>query len=233
MARRSARTHAAFLLGHLRESMKLLDCGCGPGSITCDLARLLPAGHVTGIDREATQVDRAREHAANQGITNVDFKVAPIYELPFPDGSFDVVFAHAVFEHLSTPERALAEVHRVLRPGGLAALRSPDWGGFIVAPETAEVQSALKRYIELQIANGGDVHAGRKLPALLRLGGFTSLCFSASYECYESAPLIAEYLAARLAAAKANSEAAALMEWSKHPDAVFAQAWCEIVGRRS
>jgi SAM-dependent methyltransferase len=233
MAQRSAQTHAAFLLPHLRGSSRLLDCGCGPGSVTCDFARMIPSGQVTGIDREASQIERARSHAASHRLTNVSFEISSIYELPFPDSSFDVVFAHAVFEHLSSPSRALAEVCRVLAPSGLVALRSPDWGGFIVAPDTPGLQSAIQRYIEIQTANGGDVHAGRKFPGLLRSAGFTSVSFSASYECYRSAAVIGEYLALRLAASNARAEAEALREWSRHPDAVFAQAWCEILGTRS
>jgi SAM-dependent methyltransferase len=233
MARRSAQTHAAFLLPHLRESSRLLDCGCGPGSVTCDFARRIPSGHVTGIDREASQIERARSHAAEQQLTNVKFDVGSVYELPFPDSSFDVVFAHAVFEHLSSPASALAEIHRVLSPGGLVALRSPDWGGFIIAPGTPGLDAAIERYTGMQTANGGDVHVGRKFPGLLRSAGFTSLAFSASYECYESPPFIGEYLALRLDSAGAREEAEALRAWSHHPDAIFAQAWCEILGTRA
>ncbi|MDR3457751.1 MAG: methyltransferase domain-containing protein [Verrucomicrobiae bacterium] len=233
MARRSAQTHAAFLLPHLRSSSRLLDCGCGPGSVTCDFARLLPSGQVVGVDRETSQVERARSHAAGLRLTNVKFEVGSIYELPFPDASFDIVFAHAVFEHLASPAVALAEVSRVLVPGGLVALRSPDWGGFIVAPDTPGLQSALRRYIAIQTANGGDVHVGRKFPGLLRASGFASPSFSATYECYPSPPLIGEYLALRLVSAGALAEAEALREWSRHPDAIFAQAWCEILGNRN
>lgn len=233
MAQRSAQTHAAFLLPHLRDSSRFLDCGCGPGSVTCDFARIIPSGHVTGIDREASQIERARSHAACHRLTNATFEVGSIYELPFPDSSFEVVFAHAVFEHLSSPSAALAEVRRVLAPGGLVALRSPDWGGFIVAPETPGLQSAIKRYTEIQIANGGDVQVGRKFPGLLRSAGFTSFSFSATYECYQSPPVIGEYLALRLESSDARAEAKALRDWSRHPDAIFAQAWCEILGTRS
>jgi len=233
MARRSADTHAAFLLPHLRDSLRLLDCGCGPGSVTCDFARIMTSGRVTGIDREESQIERARSCAASQHLHNVTFEVGSIYELPFPEASFDVVFAHAVFEHLSSPAAALAELHRVLAPGGLVALRSPDWGGFIVAPDTAGLQSAINRYMEIQTANGGDVYAGRKFPGLLRSAGFAARSFSATYECYQSPPFIGEYLALRLATAGAHAEAEALREWSRHPDAIFAQAWCEILGTRN
>jgi len=134
---------------------------------------------------------------------------------------------------LSSPGDALAELRRVLVPGGLIALRSPDWGGFIVAPDTTGLQSAINCYVEIQTANGGDVRVGRKFPGLLRSAGFTSLVFSATYECYKSPSFIGEYLALRLASSNALAEAEALREWSRHPDAIFAQAWCEILGTRN
>jgi ubiquinone/menaquinone biosynthesis C-methylase UbiE len=115
MAQRTAASHAAFLVPHLRDSARLLDCGCGPGSISCDFARILSAGHVTGIDREESQIELARSRASEQQLTNMTFKVGSIYELPFPDSSFDVVFAHAIFEHISSPDKALAEILRVFR----------------------------------------------------------------------------------------------------------------------
>jgi SAM-dependent methyltransferase len=228
MAQRTAANHAAFLVPHLQVSARLLDCGCGPGSISCDFAKILSLGHVTGIDREESQIELARSRASEQHLTNVTFKVGSIYELPFPDSSFDVVFAHAIFEHISSPDKALAEILRVLEPGGIAAIRSPDWGGFIVGPEVPGLQAAIKSYANLQTANGGDVHIGRKLPKLLRDADFDLLRFSASYDCSQSPSLISEVLALRLA----DMEADAVRAWSQDQDAFFAQAWCEILGTK-
>lgn len=232
MARRSVATHAAFLLPHIRTGIRVLDCGCGPGSVTCDFARRVSPGHVTGIDREPSQIALARKRAGEQGITNAAFESASIYELPFADATFDVAFAHAVFEHLSSPVNALRELLRVLKPGGIVALRSPDWGGFIVGPDAPDIRAAVAHYMKMQNDNGGDVLVGRKFPALLREAGFASRRFSATYECYEPASVIGEYLALQLDAAGCASEAAAFRSWSADPDAVFAQAWCEIIGTR-
>lgn len=229
MAQRSATSHAAFLLPHLRESSRLLDCGCGPGSISCDFASILTSGCVNGIDRENSQIELAQDRAMIHNLTNVTFSVGSIYELPFPDSSFDVVFSHAIFEHLAFPDTALNEVSRVLTPGGIAAIRSPDWGGFLVSPDVPGLMAAIDHYAKIQIANGGDVFVGRKLPSLLRSAGFDSLHFSATYDCYQSPHLIAEYLALKLP----NAEADALRLWSRQPDAVFATAWCEILGTKT
>ncbi len=228
MAQRTAISHAAFLTPHLRNSARLLDCGCGPGSISCDLARILSSGQVTGIDREESQIELARNRASEQQLTNVTFKVGSIYELPFPDSSFDVVFAHAIFEHISSPDEALAEILRVLAPGGIVAIRSPDWGGFIVGPDVSGLQAAIKRYADLQNTNGGDVYVGRKLPRLLRDAGFDLLRFSATYDCSQSPSTISEVLALRLA----DMDADAVRAWSQDRDAFFAAAWCEILGTK-
>ncbi len=228
MGQRTAASHAAFVVPHLRDTSRVLDCGCGPGSITCDFARVAVAGHVTGIDREDSQVELARGRALSSAIPNVDFQTASIYSLPFCDSSFDVVFAHAIFEHISSHERALAEMLRVLTPGGLVAIRSPDWGGFLVVPDVPGVQRAIQSYAELQTANGGDIHIGRKLSALLRAAGFTELRFTANYDCSLATPVIADYLALGVSPEDGDS----LRRWGQHPDAVFAQCWCEITGRR-
>jgi SAM-dependent methyltransferase len=228
MAQRSAVSHAKFLLPHLDANSRLLDCGCGPGSISCDFAKILVSGSVEGIDIEQSQIDLARARATEQGLINATFSVGSIYALPFPDSSFDVVFAHAIFEHISTPKQALAEMLRVLAPGGLVAIRSPDWGGFIVGPEITGLQGAIDSYADLQIANGGDTHIGRKLPRLLRTAGFDTVRFSATYDCSQSPSIIAAVLALRLG----EADATAVRSWSADPDAFFAQAWCEALGTK-
>ncbi|HUJ74668.1 MAG TPA: methyltransferase domain-containing protein, partial [bacterium] len=140
----------------------------------------------------------------------------------------DAVFAHALFEHLREPARAAAEIRRVLRPGGVVGLRSPDWGGFLLYPYPEAVGRAIETYQALVRSNGGDVHAGRKHAAQLRAAGFVRVQPSAAYEIYPDAPLIAEYLAAQINARDAPA-ALALRAWSRDPDALFMQAWGEAV----
>jgi ubiquinone/menaquinone biosynthesis C-methylase UbiE len=97
MLMRTAAKHAAFFTPFLRRGMRLLDCGCGPGTITIDLANLVAPGQVVGIDLEPVQLRSALERGRQRQI-NVSFGVASIYALPFSDGSFDAVFAHALCE---------------------------------------------------------------------------------------------------------------------------------------
>ena len=111
--------------------MKVLDCGCGPGVISIGLAEAVgPNGHVTGIDFAESQIAIAQACAT----PNLTFQVASVYALPFEDNAFDLVFSHALFEHLADPIQGVREIRRVLRPGGVAGLCSPDWDRFILSP---------------------------------------------------------------------------------------------------
>jgi len=119
LAGRTSSREAAFLTPYLQPGMSLLDCGCGPGTITIGLAKLVAPGQVVGIDIAENQIALAREVAYAQGVSNVKFEVGNINELPFPDRSFDSVFAHTVLQHLANPVRALKEIHRILKASGL------------------------------------------------------------------------------------------------------------------
>jgi len=232
MSRRRANTHAAFAFDLFKPGMAVLDCGCGPGTITLDLARRVAPGMVAGIDLSDAQFGESRATAEREGLA-VRFESAQVTELPFADGRFDAVFSHALFEHLPDPGAALAEIVRVLKPGGFVALRSPDWGGFLLHPYPPEVAAAIAIYRAIQTRNGGDTEAGRKLPAYLRAIGLVRIRPSASYEIYDDPMHIAEYLALQLDRSGESPAARALREWCRHPDALFAQAWGEAIGWKS
>ncbi len=230
MGRRRAATHAAFFTCRLRTGMELLDAGCGPGTITLDLARIVDPGSVVGFDRNADQFADA-ERTVERDRLNVRFVSGNTEAMPFADSSFDVVFAHALIEHCPAPERVIAEFRRVLRPGGLVGLRSPDWGGFVLNPYPSDVAHAIQSYVELMTTNGADPYAGRKLGGLLRSSDFEGIELSASYEIYERSELIAEYLARQLDGYVPDA-AAALRAWHLLPGASFAQAWFETIARK-
>ena len=114
--------------------------------------------------------------------------------------------------------------------------------GFLISPATPQLIAALDYYQSLQTQSGGDVHIGRKFKALLREAGFRHLEFSASYECYRSLESIGEYLAQGMECSlgtattpsdgqRIQSFATALRDWYRCEDGVFAQCWCEILGR--
>jgi ubiquinone/menaquinone biosynthesis C-methylase UbiE len=126
MGQRTAAHDADFFLPHLHPGMRLLDSGCGIGSITIGLANAVAPGQVVGLDRDAEQVDRARALAAERGVANVRFEVGDVYTLPFPDASFDAVFAHQLLPWLREPVAALNEFRRVLTDNGVAGVRTID-----------------------------------------------------------------------------------------------------------
>src|SRR5215510_13591224 len=120
-SRRSGQA-AAFLAPYLRTGMRLLDCGCGPGSITVDLARSVAPGEAIGIDLREDALAQGRALARERGIANLTFETASVYQLPYPDASFDAAFACAVLQHLAAPLAALKEMRRVLQPGGVIGI---------------------------------------------------------------------------------------------------------------
>ena len=122
---RTVDNSAAYLAGHLRPGMSVLDVGCGPGTITAGLAERVAPGRVVAADAAETVLDEARANTA--GLDNVEFAVADVHALDFPDGTFDVVHAHQVLQHVADPVGALREMRRVTRPGGIVAARDVDY----------------------------------------------------------------------------------------------------------
>ncbi|MFC4049826.1 methyltransferase domain-containing protein [Actinomadura syzygii] len=229
MAARTAATHARFFLPHLAPGMTLLDVGCGPGTITADLAAAVAPGHVLGLDRQASQLVDARALARHRGLTDIEFREGSCYDIPLDDRSVDRVFSHALIEHLAHPVRALAEIRRVLRPGGTVGLCSPDWGGFLLAPPCDD---AISAYTRLQQANGGDPFVGRKLGRYLLEAGFEQYHLDAHYERHADPSRIADYLAVQLDTAGQTTHARRLRNWAADPNSMFAQAWVTAVATR-
>ncbi len=151
LSTRTAQREAGFFLPFLKPGMRLLDCGCGMGALTTSLAEWLAPGEVIGFDREESQVEAARAWAAEKGVNNVRFKVGSIYEIAYPDASFDAVFAYTVLEHTREPLRAIREMRRVLKKGGVIGLCDPDYEGQLYAPESpsvAELWQIMRRFSE-------------------------------------------------------------------------------------
>jgi SAM-dependent methyltransferase len=232
MAKRSLESHGAFFAPYLARGLTVLDCGCGPGSITFGIAAACAPATVVGIDFGTTQIDHARAAAEARGIGNAEFRTADCYALPFADSSFDRVFSHALMEHLSDPAKAIGEMHRVLKPGGIAGVCSPDWGGFVLAPPSSALTAALDAYTALQSKNGGDVQVGRKLGSLLSAAGFANVTMTARYECYPSLAVIGEYLALQLERAGESTAATTFRAWSRASGGMFAQCWVSAIGSK-
>jgi SAM-dependent methyltransferase len=230
MSARTVESHAAFVLPLLERGLEVLDVGCGPGTITQGIAEYVLPGRVTAIDRDHAQVTHAARLAEGRELTNVRFVAGSAYQLPFADASFDLVFSHALFEHLSNPRGALAEIRRVLRPGALVALASPDWNSFEMRKATPAAEAAIADYRRLQERNGGDTQAGGRLVRLLQDGEFGLIRKGQRLENYESAMSIATYLALQLDAAGNPGAAHALLDWSTEPGAELLGCWKYAIG---
>jgi ubiquinone/menaquinone biosynthesis C-methylase UbiE len=182
--RRTAEDSAAYLLPHLKSGLSLLDIGCGPGTITADLADRVSPGSVTAVDQVADVLDKARAEVEGHGIDNVSFATADVHQLEFPDGTLDVVHAHQVLQHVADPVRALREMRRVCRPGGLVAARDADYSGFIWYPRLAALDVWRDAYQQAARANGGEPDAGRRLLSWALAAGFEDVTPTGSLWCY-------------------------------------------------
>lgn len=181
---RDAANSAAYLLSRLDQGMSLLDVGCGPGTITIDLARRLAPGRVVGIDAEASVLEEARRTAADAGGANLEFQEADAYRLPYDDSTFDVVHAHQVLHHLEDPVRAVAEMARVCRPDGTVALRESDYGAFTWYPDEPAIDRWLDLFRAVARANGGEPDAGRRLKSWVHEAGLGEVVASGSVWCF-------------------------------------------------
>jgi ubiquinone/menaquinone biosynthesis C-methylase UbiE len=178
---RRASEAAAFVLPQLKSPMRLLDFGCGPGTITVDLAEhLLPDGSIVGIDSSEEVIDQAQSSADEKGVTNIEFAVNSVYDTGYPADSFDAAYAHQVLQHLSEPVRALIEVRRILRPGGICAVREVDWGASAIWPPDERLTRFLDVYYKVAERNGGEAHAGRRVKQWFTEAGFSDLTVTTS-----------------------------------------------------
>lgn len=246
---RTAENSAAHLIPHLRPGMALLDVGCGPGTITLDLAALVAPGRVVGVDRTDEPFTAARAAAASRGLTNVMFEVADGYALPFADASFDVIHAHQVLQHLADPVAALREMARVSRPGGLVAVRDADYAAMTWYPAIPALDRWLELYEAVARRNGGEPDAGRHLFAWAHAAGLDQLDATASAWCFATPAdrawwggtwaervthsSLAEHALAAGLADRATLEAIAdgWREWAATDDGWFAVLHAEVVAR--
>src|SRR5580693_789926 len=181
---RTAENSAGYLLARLAADARILDVGCGPGTITADLAARVPDGQVTGIDAAGDVLAMAKAEADRRGLANIGFEAGDVYALDFADDTFDVVHAHQVLQHLTDPVAALIEMRRVCRPGGLIAARDGDYGGMFWFPDDAGLTEWQALYRNVARAIGGEPDAGRRMLSWARQAGFETVEASASAWCY-------------------------------------------------
>ena len=248
LARRTAQGNAAFFLPLLWQGARVLDAGCGPGSITLGLAEAVVPGPVTGVDIDPRTVALATEAATRAEAANVTFVEASVYELPFADASFDAVFAHALFQHLEEPAAALKELWRVLSPGGVMGVADADYDGSLIFPSGPELERAMAIQTAVRELGNGDPRIGRRLGSLLASAGFADVAVSASAmsegtpdaairtaeasaRYFEAAAFQERALAAGMAEhAEFAAAAAAWREWGAAPGACWVRFWIQATG---
>ena len=250
MRTRSAAEYADFVLPRIGPDDRVLDVGCGPGSITLGLAEI--AHHVTGVDVDDEEFADARAYAVEHAIDNVDFREGSIYELAFDDASFDVCTLFSMMETLDDPLAGLAEVRRVVKPHGVIGASSIEYGGLILH---GPGEPLLRRFYELRLQiweAQGDVqfHRGRELRSLLQRAGFVDVEASLTYFSYGTEDRVRTFGLGRAADCRdewftgsiarfglAETEEldeleAAWLRWSESRDAFAAFAWGRAVARR-
>ncbi|KAI9699095.1 MAG: hypothetical protein M1836_003284 [Candelina mexicana] len=185
---RTAANSAGYILDSLLPHMHILDVGCGPGTITADLAALVPDGYVTGLDSASSVLDQARATATERNIKNVKFIEGDILKLDFPDDSFDVVHAHQLVQHVPDHVGALREMRRVCRPGGIVACRELDFSTMTFYPADERLQEWKELWLKVSRSHGSEPNAGRRLKAWAHEAGFdwSSITATTGNWCYNT-----------------------------------------------
>jgi ubiquinone/menaquinone biosynthesis C-methylase UbiE len=113
---------------------KVIELGCGPGFYSCGLAERFPKISVLGVDRSPSQLSWAREKRTSLGLNNCGFQSDNVLELSHADETFNVLIASRLFTVLPDRRRAVAEMFRVLRPGGRCFIAEPRWAFWASIP---------------------------------------------------------------------------------------------------
>ena len=153
----------------------VLEVGCGVGAQTVPLAQQSPGAGFTSIDLSPESIAEAKRRVVQAGLTNVEFRQADIFALPFRAESFDHVFVCFVLEHLARPAQALVILRRLLRPGGTITVIEGDHGSTYFYPDSSAAHGAIQCLVRLQQKAGGNALIGRQVYPLLVEAGFAAV----------------------------------------------------------
>lgn len=184
--KRSAFEKGRFLIPHLKETDYLLDCGCGPGSITLDFASILKKGKVVGVDFEPSQIECAKQLMKEKKVSSAEFQIADILNLPYKNNSFDVAFTNGVLWTIGETLQVLEELKRVVKPGGIIACREPSFDGAQYYPESKIFEKAFHLQNRSLDALGNNRNVGKELSAYFSKVGLKDVQLSVSCDLYSS-----------------------------------------------
>lgn len=246
---RRAAQWVGFLLPYLKRGFSVLDCGCGVGSITLDLAELVAPGQVIGIDIDESQLEVARAAAQKRGLTNISFEQGDAYMLRFADNTFDALLAHTLLYHLSDPRRAMREFHRLLKPGGVAGIADDDLATLAFSPDLPFWHRVVELWTLLMRFNEGSPFYSRHLRGFLLEAGFEKTAGYAVaadyYGTLDETRRWASVLSGVFRStdfsnlmirqnwstqAELNDLVTQLQKWGERPDAFFSMQYCAAVG---
>ena len=168
---RTVENSAQFLVKYLKPDSFLLDAGCGPGNISAGVSELLPNGKVIGMDFSTAIIEQAKSEFTPSKYKNLEFQQGDIYHLDLADNTFDIIYTHQVIQHLMNPVDALKELRRVLKPGGIIAVREADNHAFTWYPQLPELDRWRNLYREVTQHNGAESNGGRFLKAWVMQAG--------------------------------------------------------------
>lgn len=157
---------------------RVLEAGCGVGAQTITLARNSPNAQFVSVDICLESLEKARALSDSNGLSNVQFQLADIFDLPFEKENFDHVFVCHVLEHLQDTVKALLALGNVLKKGGSITVIEGDHGSCYFHPESEEALRAWNCLIQVQARLGGNSLIGRQLFPLLLQAEFRDICAS-------------------------------------------------------
>ena len=250
LRRYTAEASAAYLLPQLRPGLRVLDFGCGPGTISVGLAKSVAPGELHGVDMEESQIELARAVAKADGLDNALFHVGDVTNLPFEDGFFDVAHCHNVLMHVPDTSAVLEEVKRVLKPGGIIGCREMISASSFTHPDFGVIRKAWDMFEDLLAADDGHPQMGKDMKDHMVNAGFANIRMTASFDIYNTpadvafihglaymwflSPEITEAAIKYGAATEelCNAIAVAYDNWKEHPGALCGVAFGEAVANK-
>ncbi|HEY6351026.1 MAG TPA: methyltransferase domain-containing protein [Candidatus Angelobacter sp.] len=224
---------STYDLLNLRRGEHVLEVGCGAGDDARALAQLVgKEGRVVGLDLSQTMIAEAQAKSAGNG-GSLEFRQGDAQKLPFSDFTFDACRVDRVLQHLEAPERAIAEMTRVLKLGGRIAAAEPDWDTLVIeVPE----RSLARRIVHHKCDSARQGWIGRRLKNLFCTAGLADVSVDAHTLVLTELPLADQFIGIRSAAANAASDGAISAEeaalWRQWMDQAASNGsfFCSLTG---